>query len=297
MMEEQPFVSVIVPVYNDAGSLLACLEALEHQSYSRSGYEVVVVDNGSDDDVAGVVDRFAQARLIREPRTGSYAARNAGMLVARGELFAFTDSDCVPAPDWIEQGVAAWQQYPAAGLLGGRVDVFLRDPTRPTSVELHQGVCAFDQSRNIRSERFAVTANAFISRSVIERIGPFDERLRSGGDKEFGRRVHAHGLEQRYADGARVRHPAPHSLRELATKYRRVTGGLFQLADGNLRRQLRLAAVVLAAPAVKLRAYWSHPDLSSARSRFVFLGVELAVAAVRLAELGRLKLGGTPRRR
>jgi len=295
-VEAQPFVSVIVPVYNDGESLGACLEALERQTYPRARYEVVVVDNGSDDDVQAVVRRFAQARVIRESRPGSYAARNAGIRVARGELFAFTDSDCVPAADWLEQGVAGWQEQPAAGLLGGRVAVFLRDPMRPTYVEIHQGACAFDQARNIRLERFAVTANLFTSRSVIERVGPFDEQLRSGGDKEWGHRVHAHGLELRYADAARVGHPSPRSLREISKKYRRVTGGLFQLAGGSGRRELRLAAVLLAAPAVKLRAYWSHPSLASARKRLIFLGIELAVAGVRLAELARLKFGGVPRR-
>jgi len=294
---ERPFVSVIVPVYNDAENLGVCLEALGRQTYPCRHFEVVVVDNGSDDDVEGATRRFARVRLVRELRPGSYAARNAGIRASRGDLFAFTDSDCVPADDWLERGVATWLERPSAGLLGGRIVVFPKRAGRPTPVEIHQAVSAFDQRRNVERERFAVTANLFTSRSAIERVGAFDDRLRSGGDKEWGRRVHACGLEQRFAEAACVRHPSPHTLRELAAKYRRVAGGLFQLAGGRTRRELRLAAVFLAAPLAKLRAYWSHPGLASPRDRLVFLAVEVALAGVRLAELVRLELGGAPRRR
>src|ERR1041384_5139232 len=94
------FVSVIVPVWNDAERLGHCLHALEKQTYPAESYEVIVVDNGSTDSVACLVAAYGRARLVSEQRPGSYAARNTGLNLARGQVIAFTDADCLPAPDW-----------------------------------------------------------------------------------------------------------------------------------------------------------------------------------------------------
>src|ERR1044071_6513252 len=106
MPSRLPFVSVIVPVWNDSARLDRCLRALEEQTYPGDLYEVVVVDNGSDEPLGPVIERHGRASLVRETKPGSYAARNTGLAHARGEVVAFTDADCLPAPDWIEQGVA-----------------------------------------------------------------------------------------------------------------------------------------------------------------------------------------------
>ena len=64
MAPEVPtFVSVIIPVFNDSARLLHCLRALEQQSYRKSAYEVIVVDNGSDEPVEPLVGNFAQVRV------------------------------------------------------------------------------------------------------------------------------------------------------------------------------------------------------------------------------------------
>jgi len=97
-----PFVSVIIPVYNDPERLKTCLQALEEQTYPQSSYEVIVVDNGSDESIEPIVTEFNQAKAGYEPHPGSYAARNKGLSLARGEVIAFTDADCIPALDWIE---------------------------------------------------------------------------------------------------------------------------------------------------------------------------------------------------
>jgi glycosyltransferase involved in cell wall biosynthesis len=72
-----PFVSVVVPVWNDAARLSRCLDALEAQTYPAHLYEVVVVDNGSADALASAVAQRARCRVVVETRPGSYAARNA----------------------------------------------------------------------------------------------------------------------------------------------------------------------------------------------------------------------------
>src|SRR5262245_61336705 len=118
----KPFVSVIIPVWNDSHRLKACLQALELQTYPRTLYEVIVVDNASDEPADRVASEFSKARTITEPTQGSYAARNKGISVAKGEILAFTDSDCVPALDWLEKGVSNMTRVPRCGLLAGRVE-------------------------------------------------------------------------------------------------------------------------------------------------------------------------------
>ena len=94
---DKPFVSVIVPVFNEPCRLGACLAALEAQSYAPSRYEVIVVDNGSDPPVGSLSDNFPHSALLQEPTPGSYNARNAGIGLAKGEILALLES-----PDVVE---------------------------------------------------------------------------------------------------------------------------------------------------------------------------------------------------
>ena len=104
-----PTVSVIVPVKDAARRIPACLGALCAQTWPREALQVIVVDDGSVDETRGRVRAFP-VELVTMRHVGSpYAARNLGLERARGEILAFTDSDCVPAKDWVAQGVAKLQ--------------------------------------------------------------------------------------------------------------------------------------------------------------------------------------------
>ena len=97
-----PLVSVVIPVCDDLRRLKICLEALENQTYPTHSYEVLVVNNNPVEDIEPDIVSFNHVRVICERRRGSYAARNKGILNARGTVLAFTDSDCIPRQDWIE---------------------------------------------------------------------------------------------------------------------------------------------------------------------------------------------------
>jgi glycosyltransferase involved in cell wall biosynthesis len=218
-------VSVIIPVYNDAVRLQRCLAALSRQTFDRTRFEVLVIDNGSADDPACVVAAYSFARMLTEPTPGSYLARNRGVSAAHGMTIVFTDSDCIPEEDWLKQGLRCLDANPGAGLVAGEIELFPRDNAHPTGVELYELAHGFPQRRYALELGFGATANVFTRRSVIDHVGAFDPALRSGGDKEWGSRVSRAGYDIVYCPAARVRHPARGSWSEHYRKLRRTIAG------------------------------------------------------------------------
>jgi glycosyltransferase involved in cell wall biosynthesis len=261
---------------------------------------VIVVDNGSRADLAGAVAAFPHARHVVEPKPGSYAARNHGIRVARGQVLAFTDSDCIPAADWIEQGVARLLGAPDAGFVAGRVDMFVQDPARPTAAELYDVIVLnFRQDENVRERGFGATANMFTRPEVVARVGPFDESLRSAGDLEWGRRVTAGGFGGVYADEARVRHPARRSMGGTLRRAARLAGGTHGLRDRGDVSTARFLARLARQLTPAVHFYWRilrrrAPARLADRVKVVL--VALAVKYVEAWEMIRLRFGGPPRR-
>jgi glycosyltransferase involved in cell wall biosynthesis len=240
-IHDTPFVSVIIPVFHDEMALRLCLRALERQTYPKEHYEVVVVNN----DPTNALDLETLSlicRVVEEAVVGSYAARNKGIAVSRGEILAFTDADCVPAEDWIERGVAQVQQHPDAGLVAGKVVLEFRNGEPQHAVEWLENLIAFPQEIYLKRLHFGVTANLFTTREVIKKVGLFNATLKSGGDEEWGQRVFAASYTLCYADDARVHHPAMDSTQQFVKKARRVAGGR---AD-RIRRQGRTSILALA---------------------------------------------------
>ena len=140
-----PAVTVVVPTCGRPELLARCLAALDRQTLPRSEYEVIVVD----DSVL---------------RSGPAAARNRGWRQAQSALIAFTDDDTEPQPQWLEYGLRALQH---ADAVAGRVVMPISDP--PTDYER--------DAKGLERAEF-VTANCFVRRAVLERIGGFDEGFR-----------------------------------------------------------------------------------------------------------------------
>lgn len=224
-----PFVSVVVPVRDGAESLAGCLRALAGQRYPPDRREVVVVDNGSARPPVEVVAAHDGARLVHEAQPGSYRARNTGLREARGDVVAFTDADCRPCPDWLAAGVACLAADPAVGAVAGRVRVTPHDTRRPRAVELYEIRHAFPQAAYVSGRHFGATANLFARRAVIDDVGAFDPRLVSGGDREWGARVHDAGYLVRYCESAVVEHPARETWAALYDKFIRVHRGALEL--------------------------------------------------------------------
>jgi len=265
-------------VRNDAVRLRRCLDALGRQSFGEP-FEILVVDNGSSDHPSECVEDHSRTRLLFEPHASAYAARNTAIAAARGNILAFTDADCVPAPDWLERGVHSTVEAGDGFFVGGRVDVLARHPQRPTAAELYELVHAFPQRAYIENHSFSVTANLFASREVFDRVGPFDEELISSGDFEWGQRARAAGIHPRYADDVRVTHPARRSIRELGRKVQRLQVGAAQLRSAPGGAQLPADGLwrSLRPPLRSTTRNFSKLEPTSLRSSALYAGMALFV--------------------
>ncbi|HWC30099.1 MAG TPA: glycosyltransferase [Dehalococcoidia bacterium] len=295
-----PFVSVIIPVYNDAERLALCLQALEEQSYPSDRYEVIAVDNGSVESIEPVVRGFPHAIASFEAAPGSYVARNRGLGLARGSVLAFTDSDCIPQRDWLLEGVLKLRETPGCGLVGGRIDISFADEREPTAVEFFDSLWGFPQEVYVLKDRCTVTANLIAYREAFERAGPFDRRLKSGGDREWCGRAVASGYEIAYADRSAVSHPARRTLDELSRKTRRVSGGRFDRLKHRSRHPIRDQAKEmlweLRPPFRAIGRIWSDARIRGTKARLSVLGVVMYVRYLTAWERLRLLCGAESRR-
>lgn len=229
--ERDDTVSIIVPVYNDSESLIKCIESLLEQDISNE-YEIIVVDNGSHNFntySAEINKKYPSVILLQELSPGSYAARNKGLSIAKGKVIAFTDSDCIAHKSWLSTAIKRLQKV---DMVGGRIEVFYKDPQNPTSVELYESVFAFDQKSAV-ARGHSVTANLLVKKIVIDKVGVFNSKTFSGGDIEFTDRANKAGFKIDYSEDAMVYHPARKKYSEYQNKLRRVIGGQFVLKHEN----------------------------------------------------------------
>jgi glycosyltransferase involved in cell wall biosynthesis len=299
--KSSPFVSVIIPVYNDSERLKTCLKALNGQTYPRESYEIIVVDNGSDVPIGPDVTASGQVLVALETRPSSYAARNKGISLSRGEILAFADSDCIPAPDWIEKGVARLLSVPGCGLVGGQVQVFAQDPAHPTMVELYESVMGFQQEQYVTEQKFSGAGNLFTFKHVVDKVGGFNSsQLKSAGDVEWGWRVFSHGFELVYGPDVCVAHPARRSLSQLYRRAARIAGGLHNVGSENHRSFLGFDKEILRGLLPPVHAtvrVLTDSRLRGMKQRLLVVFVAFFEKYARAVEYFRLTLGGESKRK
>jgi len=282
--EGLPRVTVIIPVYNDVERLRLCLDALAEQDYPADLVDVVVVDNASTTDLRPALPDDERFTMIGERRKGSYAARNAGLEVATGEVLAFTDADCRPWRDWLSTAVATLRGPDAPDAVGGRIRLVFRDgPDPSTGPELYESVHGFDQERFVTTFHFAATANLVATAEVVRGVGGFDPTLQSGGDDDFGHRLAAGGRRLVYAHDAVVDHPSRPTWSELTTKSVRIAKGMADLTESApLRESLRAAVGELRAGTTVWLTIWRKPWPPTPRGRAGYAAALSWVSLIRL---------------
>lgn len=294
MTFQDHFISVIIPVYNDSPNLVRCLEALKAQTLDRSRFEIIVIDNGSSDNVGQVVSKYDSIELHHELRPGSYCARNKGILNSKGDILAFTDSDCIPDKNWLNSGLLSFADKADAGFVAGKLTFFPKNKDNLSAVEIWEMFHNYHSEDCVKLLHFGLTANLFVKRSVFDKVGLFNPDLRSAGDYEWGNRVYKHGLNIYYDEDVLVMHPSRGSLSQLVNKTRRLIGG--QLDVGLISRNYCLKKVLIDIfpPVITMFRILSSDDIKSLgrpgyKIKFFFISILMRYVGV--YEMARLLLG------
>ncbi len=199
-------VSIIIPAYNAERTLGECLDGCLAQGYPDT--EIIVVDDGSTDGT----ERVARARnvgYIRQENGGPAKARNTGAREAEGEVIAFTDSDCIPEPNWIEALVASLDEDTAA--VGGTYGIANPDSTLARFI--HEEIAA-RHSHFGEAVDFLGSFNVAYKKAAFDAVGGFDEsfRIASAEDNDLAYRLSDRGGTLRFTGEAVVCHHHPTRL-------------------------------------------------------------------------------------
>lgn len=247
MVNDWPFVSIIVPVYNGRRTIDALLTSLLALDYPADRHEILIVDNKSTDDTRERIQRYPVTLLEETEIQSSYAARNRGIEAAKGEILAFTDADCVVEPTWLKRLLVEHENPRWGGFLGNL------KPFPPGNLiehyYAHVGILNLEHRQkpyflaDSVGERFCsripildyrtrmllpdhivniIAGNVAFKRIALERIGYFDQRTTTGGDADLGWRLQTQTDWQiAIVPEAIVYHRNQNNLTNLVSVYRR----------------------------------------------------------------------------
>src|SRR3989440_637041 len=210
LLPQTPFVSVIVCSYNGGHTLAACLDSLGKLNYPN--YEVILVDDGSTDDTAYVAAQFPSVRYIHQSNHGLSHARNTGAAAAKGEVLAYTDSDCMADVDWLYHLIGTLVSGDYSGVGGPNITPPARNwiqacvaaaPGGPNHVLLTDTVAEHIPGCNMAFYRWA-----------FQGVGGFDPEYRKAGDDvDFCWRIQQAGWVISFSPTAIVWHYRRFTLR------------------------------------------------------------------------------------
>lgn len=182
-----PLVSVVIPTFNGAHFLAQTIESALAQTYPS--LEVIVVDDGSTDETPAIVAAFgSRVRYVRQANAGTAAARNRGILEARGEYIALLDHDDLWLPRKLERQLPVFATDPLIGVVFARIE-FFRTETGEVTAQYFPG--SELGPHDLLAHRVLPIQTVVFRRSALEAVGPFDVCLRGTDDWDLGIRLSA----------------------------------------------------------------------------------------------------------
>ena len=216
MKTPRPRISVVIPTHNRALSLKACLQSLEIQTLPHRHFEVIVVDDASQDETPALVAEMTPSypfHYVRRREGGSAAAaRNQGAAVAQSDIILFLDDDVVPTPQLLEAHLGVHRRWGRVSVLG--YSPFSRDLPRTPIMEYHRArwdeifsrIATYDVQKEIPFN-FFITINLSVRRADFEGLGPFNSILKIVfEDTELGLRFAEAGVPLKFCKDALAWH-------------------------------------------------------------------------------------------
>ena len=209
-----PLISVIIATYNRKDELAGLLSCLTRQTLPAESYEIIVVDDGSTDDTLNYLKETVDSgknnlTFCYQSNSGPGAARNRAMDMAKAPIFAFTDTDCRPFPDWLKQLIQPFNDE-KTGVVGGAEEV--QDSDSQTMHAIHFCMTSPLTTGGMRGKKGAKLAryyprtfNMAISRKAFLETGGF-KPLYHGEDIELSFRIKKSGFSVSYNPDAKVFH-------------------------------------------------------------------------------------------
>lgn len=226
---EDPYISIIIPVYNAEQYLKDLFESIHSQTLTHSKYEVLLIDNNSTDQTKQLISKEIKDNnacnikyYFFDKKQCSYAARNFGLDKAVGNIFAFTDADCILDKKWVQN---IYKFYNDANngefILSGQVIIIIEDDSNIWEQFDRILYLNMDQHQIFET---VVTANLAVKKDLFFYVGKFSEIV-STGDSEWAIRAKHKGYNIKYSRDLVVRHPSRKSIVEHAKKMKRIGYG------------------------------------------------------------------------
>jgi len=259
-MDNQPFVSVIIPTYNRAEMLPKTLTSFLDQTYPRDRYEIIVADNHSTDHTARVIESYrtpsGHVRSIFESRQGVHFARNSGAKASRGEILYFTDDDMIADQNLLREIVKVFAMDGNIGCATGRI-LGRFDVEPPPWVRRHLiNACLSLTDPRIKeeiiidaSEDIVFSCHQAIRREAFFQAGGFNPENTDGvwlGEGETGLNLKLKKLGYTFAFTARsiIHHLIPKNRMTLAYLIKRFGNQGFCDAYTDYRRHRRRGRII-----------------------------------------------------
>lgn len=215
--------SVIIPVFNERGNILICLDSLLKQSLKRGEYEIIVVDDGSTDGTAETIEQdFANSvTIIKQNKQGPAAARNKGAELSESDILVFTDADCELDVNWLREMVVPIEEKNIDGVQGRYKSKQNNIVARFVQYEIEERYKLLKRKKYID---FVSTYSAAYKKEVFIAAGGFNTsyKISSGEDTELSYNLHKRGYKMIFNQNAVCYHHHPESLSDyLRTKFYR----------------------------------------------------------------------------
>lgn len=178
-------ISIIIPVYNSANSIISTLESVRHQSYKN--FEIIIIDDGSQDLSVHIINdyidtyRHLDIKMISQKNQGVSKARNVGIKMATGSWIALLDSDDKWAVNKLERQLQILNSHPSIDFLGAN----RKGEHFNTFLNIKFNVLTKISSKILLYKNFFVTSTIIFKKDIVKEIGLFDENQRYCEDAKY----------------------------------------------------------------------------------------------------------------